>query len=123
MVSRDSFALNLTEVDYRHFKPSAAVRPNDAVRRIHAKKKAGTSRRNEIRFLALLTAGLCVPTLGTLIAIFWTAEPDISDLTPVSRNVGDYLILHWSDLERGRRMPSSKTRRCLLVQECRLLAT
>ena len=96
------FALNLTEVDYRHFKSSAAVQPNDAVRRIHAKKKAGISRRHEIRFLALLTAGLCVPTLGILMAIFWTAEPDISDLTPVSRNVGDYVILHWSDLERGR---------------------
>jgi hypothetical protein len=72
------------------------------VRTIHAKKKAGISIRHEIRFLALLTAGLCVPVLTALIAIFSTAEPDISDLTPISQKVGDYVILSWSNLERGR---------------------
>jgi hypothetical protein len=68
--------------------------------RIRAKGKAGISRRHEIRFLALVTAGLCIPALGTLLTIFSTVEPDISDLTPISKKVGDALILNWSDLER-----------------------
>jgi len=70
------------------------------VRGIHAKKKAAIARRHEIRFLALLTAGLCVPVLGTFIAISLTAEPDISDLTPISGKIGGDLILNWPDLER-----------------------
>jgi len=70
------------------------------VRRVPAKKKAGISRRHEIRFLVLLTAGLCVPVLGTFIAISSTAEPDISALTPISRRIGEDLIVNWPDLER-----------------------
>jgi len=70
------------------------------VTRIHAKGKGRISRWHEIRFLALVTAGLCVPALGTLLAIFSTAEPDISDLTPISKKIGDDLILNWVDLER-----------------------
>ena len=68
--------------------------------RIRAKRKGGISQWHEIRFLALLTAGLCVAALGTFIAIFSTAAPDISDLTPISRKIGDDLILNWPDLER-----------------------
>jgi hypothetical protein len=39
-------------------------------------------------------------SVGTLLAIFSTAEPDISDLTPISKKIGDDLILNWPDLER-----------------------
>ena len=67
---------------------------------IREKKKVSISRRHEIRFLVLLTVGLCVPTLGTFIAIFSTAEPDISDLTPISEKIGEDLILNWADIER-----------------------
>jgi hypothetical protein len=70
---------------------------------IREKKKVSISRRHEIRFLALLTAGLCVPVLGTFIAIFSTVEPDISDLTPISEKIGEDLILNWPDLERHPR--------------------
>ena len=73
---------------------------HDVVTRIRAKSKGTISRWHEIRFLALVTAGLCVPALGTLLAIFSTAEPDISDLTPISKKIGDDLILNWPDLER-----------------------
>ena len=65
-------------------------------------KKAVVSRSEEIRFLLLLTAGLCVTALGTLIAIFSTAEVDISGLTPVLPRMGDYVILNWAELERDR---------------------
>jgi hypothetical protein len=59
-------------------------------------------RSEEIRFLLLLTAGLCVTALGTFIAIFSTAEVDISALTPVLPRTGDYVILNWAELERDR---------------------
>jgi len=68
--------------------------------RIREKNKFSISRWHEIRFLALLTVGLCVPVLGPLIAIFSTTEPDISDLTPIYRKIGEDLILNWPDLER-----------------------
>ena len=64
-------------------------------------KKGNVSRWHEIRFLALLSAGLCVLALATFAAIFSTTEPDIADLTPVSGKKGGNLILNWSDLERG----------------------
>ena len=50
--------------------------------RIAASRKRVISRRHEIRFLLVLTIGLCVPLLSTVIAIVATTEPDISDLTP-----------------------------------------
>lgn len=71
------------------------------MRQIRA-KRAAVSRSEEIRFLLLLTAGLCVTALGTLIAIFSTAKVDISALTPVLPRMGDYVILNWAELERDR---------------------
>jgi len=65
------------------------------------KRTGNVSRWHEIRFLALLSAGLCVLALVTFVGIFSTTEPDISDLTPMSGKIGDNLILNWSDLERG----------------------
>jgi hypothetical protein len=74
------------------------------VRRIRANRKTEISRRHEVGFLTLLTAGLSVLTLGTATAIFSTTEPDISDLSPVFEKTGDdYTILNWVELERRRR--------------------
>lgn len=67
------------------------------------KERRVVSRWHEVRFLLLVTAGLCVPALGALIAIFSTAEPDVSDLTPVLQTIGPYAVLNWSDLERRPR--------------------
>lgn len=44
-----------------------------------------------------------MPTVGALIAIISTAEPDISDLSPVVQTVGQYAVLNWPDLERRSR--------------------
>jgi hypothetical protein len=71
------------------------------VTRRHAKKKSGVSRGHEIRFLVLLTAGLCVLALGTMVVTISTAKPDISDLSPIFAKAGDYTILNWAELERG----------------------
>jgi hypothetical protein len=71
------------------------------VTRVAASRKSGISRRHEIRFLLLLAMGVCVPTLGTVIAIVATAEPDISDLTPAFQTAGEYRVVNWSELERG----------------------
>ena len=70
--------------------------------RVVASRKTAISRRHEIRFLLLLAIGVCVPTLGTVIAILATAEPDISDLTPAFQTAGEYRVVNWLDLERGR---------------------
>jgi hypothetical protein len=64
--------------------------------------KRAISRRHEIRFLLLLAIGFSVPTLGTVIAILATAQPDISDLTPAFRTVGEYRVVNWPEMERGR---------------------
>jgi hypothetical protein len=72
------------------------------VTRIAASRKRVISRRHEIRFLLLLTIGLCVPILSTVIAIVATTEPDISDLTPAFQTAGEYHMVNWSELERGR---------------------
>lgn len=74
-----------------------------AVARIRAGRKLSVSRWTEIRFLALLSAGLGFLTFLTAAAIFSTTEPDISDLTPVIAKTGDYVILNWVELERRRR--------------------
>ena len=67
-----------------------------------SKHKSVISRRHEIRFLILLTVGVCVPVMGTLSAIFLTAEPNISELSPIVGIPGDYTVLNWIELERGR---------------------
>jgi hypothetical protein len=41
-----------------------------------------------------------VPALGTFIAVFSTARPDIADLTPLVPRDGAYAVLNWVDLER-----------------------
>jgi hypothetical protein len=70
------------------------------MRRIRA--KTILPRRHEIRFLILLTACLCLLTFGTARGVFSTAQPDISDLSPVFAKTGDYTILNWVELERHR---------------------
>jgi hypothetical protein len=70
------------------------------MRRIRA--KTILPRRREISFLILLTAGLCVLTFGTARGVFSTAQPDISDLSPVFAKADDYTILNWIELERHR---------------------
>ena len=92
------------------------------MRTIHAKKRAVISPRREIRLLAWLTAGLCVPVLDTFLAVFSTAEPDISDLTPISEKIGEDLILNWPDLER-RPHALHEASSVLAAQGCKPLGT
>ena len=53
-----------------------------------------------MQFLFWVTLGLCVPCLGTLIAIRATAGFDIADLTPTCKSLDGYMLLNWPDLER-----------------------
>ena len=58
------------------------------------------SRGFEVKFWALVVLGICVPALGTVVAVLTTAEPDIADGTPIFEKSGAYVVLNWSDLER-----------------------
>jgi len=70
------------------------------VARARPRRRPLISRRREIQVLFLIALGLCVPALGTLIAIRMTAGLDIADLTPTRKSLDGYVLANWLDLER-----------------------
>ena len=63
--------------------------------------KIGQERRKvRRRTLALIIVIACVPVMGTVLAVVSTTEPDLSDLVPSNKQIGDYVILDWRDFAR-----------------------
>jgi hypothetical protein len=50
------------------------------------------------RTLALIVTIVCVPVLGTVLAVVFTTEPDLSDLMPSNKQIGEYFLLSWPKL-------------------------
>jgi hypothetical protein len=66
------------------------------------KRKLSISRREEVRTLLLIGAGIAIPVAGALFAVSATSRPDLSDLVPIRNSAGDYAVLNWSTLLRDR---------------------
>jgi hypothetical protein len=66
-----------------------------------ARSKVRNARTKELRTLALVLVITCVPVFTTLFAIISTTEPDLSYFTPRNPQVGNYLLLNWSVLQKG----------------------
>jgi len=66
--------------------------------RAKRKRKLIVSRAESIRTLALVIVVAGVPILGTVFVTTSTSEPDLSELTPISRRIGNYFVLDWSGL-------------------------
>ena len=61
----------------------------------------GQKRRKERRqTLALVIVIACVPVIGTVLTVVLTTEPDLSDLVPAKKQIGEYVILDWSGLRQ-----------------------
>jgi hypothetical protein len=66
----------------------------------------GQKRRMERRqTLALIMVIGCVPVIGTVLTVVLTTEPDLSDLVPSNKQIGEYVILDWSGLRQMRHDP------------------
>ena len=64
-----------------------------------ARTKVGQERnRRHRRTLALIVTIASVPLLGTILAVVFTTEPELSELVPSSKQVGDYIVLNWAEL-------------------------
>ena len=50
------------------------------------------------RTLALIVTIMGVPLLGTILAVVSTSKPDLSDLIPSNKQVGEYIVLSWREL-------------------------
>ena len=50
------------------------------------------------RTLALIVTIICIPLLGTVLAVVITTKPDLSGLIPSNAQVGDYIVLSWREL-------------------------
>ncbi len=64
------------------------------------KRKLSISRREEVRTLLLIGAGITIPFAGAVLAISGTSRPDLSDLVPIGSSAGNYVVLSWSNLLR-----------------------
>jgi hypothetical protein len=64
------------------------------------KRKLTISRREEVRTLLLIGAGVTIPLAGALWAISVTGRPDLSDLVPIGNSVENCAVLNWSTLLR-----------------------
>jgi hypothetical protein len=74
----------------------------DMVRRA-GKKRSSISPAEERRVLTLVLALACIPMLAAVSAIIVSDKPDLSDLVPVTRCAGDYLVLDWDSLRHSGR--------------------
>ncbi len=64
-----------------------------------ARTKVGQERnRAHRRTLALIVTIASIPLLGTILAVVLTTEPELSELVPSSKQVGDYIVLNWAEL-------------------------
>jgi|HubBroStandDraft_6_1064221.scaffolds.fasta_scaffold413645_3 hypothetical protein len=70
-------------------------------------KEQRVSRAEGLRAFALVIAIACVPVVGTVLAIVTTTDPDLSDLRPIRRPQGQYLLLDWSLLRHGQFSPAA----------------
>src|ERR1700686_5499821 len=69
-------------------------------------------RREHRRVLALITAIMCVPVLGTILVVVSTSKPVLSDLVPTTDKVGGYVVLSWRELlQPGRHALNSAAAR------------
>ena len=73
------------------------------------KKKVSVSRADSIRVLVLVTIVASVPILGTIFVTASTSEPDLSELSPINRRAGQYVVLDWSTLLLQHQPDDSKT--------------
>jgi hypothetical protein len=64
------------------------------------KRKLPISRKEEVRTLLMIGAGIGIPFAGALLAISVTSRPDLSDLVPIKSSEGSHILLHWSALLR-----------------------
>jgi len=71
-----------------------------------AKKKLPISRWDELRTLFLVIAVTVVPVAGTVLVVFASTQPNLSELTPIGNPQENYSLLNWSSL--GRDSPSNK---------------
>jgi hypothetical protein len=60
-------------------------------------------RREHSRALAVVIAIMGVPALGTIRAVVSTTKPDLSELIPSDKQVGEYIVLSWPELPQTRR--------------------
>jgi len=65
-------------------------------------KQLRVSRSEGLRAFFLVIAITCVPILGTVLAIVFTTEPDLSELTPIRHPQGQSVLLNWFALRQGR---------------------
>ena len=66
--------------------------------RIASNRISQERRKEHRRTLALIITIMCVPLLGTVLAIVSTTEPDLSDLMPSEKQVDEYIVLPWREL-------------------------
>ena len=59
-----------------------------------SQERSGVHRRT----LALIVTVACIPLLGTVLAVVITSKPDLSDLNPSNKQVGEYIVLSWREL-------------------------
>jgi hypothetical protein len=64
------------------------------------KRKLSISRRDEVRTLLLIGAGITIPLAAAVFAISETGRPDLSDLVPIKNSAQNYVLLNWSTLLR-----------------------
>jgi hypothetical protein len=64
------------------------------------RRKLQISKSEERRTLILVLVIACVPVLGAVWAITSTSQPDLSDLSPLKLQSGEYPLLGWSTLLR-----------------------
>jgi hypothetical protein len=81
--------------------------PESYVVRYRAKRsriQVSQERRREHRSaLALITAIMCIPVLGTILAVVSTSKQELSDLVPTTNKLGGYAVLSWPELLRPDR--------------------
>ena len=64
------------------------------------KRKFSVSPREQRRALFLILSIVCIPLLGTVAVVISSSEQDLSDLAPLKKSAGDYLVLDWPALRR-----------------------
>jgi hypothetical protein len=68
-----------------------------------ARSKGDQERQREHRrTLALITIIACVPFLTVILIAVLSTEPDLSDLLPSNEQIGEHIVLSWSELLQPR---------------------
>jgi hypothetical protein len=60
-------------------------------------------RREHSRALALIVAIISIPVLGAILVVVSTTKPDLSELIPSNKQVGEYIVLSWPELLQAKR--------------------